>query len=253
MTRSMICGLLCAVVALGGCGTSQKDVLYQPQTLQSPYASVNDQVLWAVVPPGNESGTTLADSEAVGDALVAAVQQAQGLRCLPLDRTIAAMQALNMDAVRTPADAATLSKALGVDGLLVSTVTAWNPYDPPTIGLSLALFARSEAMGAPAQADLLDPRALIAAASDQDFLGSDSFVDRPLAVVSEHMDAKNHATLAALREYATGRHDDRAAAGWRRYTMAMPLYTEFAAHHVIDRLLRDESRRVAPPVVVAAE
>ncbi len=256
MARSgLMVSLLISLMAcsLAGCASSQRETLYKPNELRSPYSTDVGEPLWAVVPPSNASGTTLADTEQVGDALVAAVQQTRGLDCLPLDRTLAAMAALQMASVSTPTEAKALAKALGVDGLVIPTVTAWDPYDPPKVGITLALHARTEAVGVTAQRTTLNPRDLTLATSDVGFASPSSFDDRPTAVASLHLDARNHATLAAVRSYATGRHDDAGAVGWRKYVIAMPMYVEFAAHEAVGQLLAREHLRVAPPPPVEAD
>lgn len=235
------------VVALGGCVSGPRNVLYQPSELHSPYAKSQGQALWAVVPPSNASGTSHADMQQVGDALVGAVAQTRGLRCLPLDRTLAAMRALKMQSVNTPTQARSLAKALGVDGLVIPMVTAWDPYDPPIVGLTVALHARTEAMREQQQRTKLDPRKLTEASSDVGFVDTTGFEDRPTAVASLHLDARSHATLAAVRAYAMGRHDQENAIGWRTYVIAMPQYVQFAAHEAVGELLASERRRVAPP------
>ncbi len=241
----VVLGLVAA--ALGGCVSGPKNVLYQPNELHSPYAKSQGQALWAVVPPSNASGTSHADMQQVGDALVGAIAQTRGLRCLPLDRTLAAMHTLKMQGVNTPAQARSLAKALGVDGLVIPTVTAWDPYDPPIVGLTVALHARTEAQREMQQRTKLDPRELTQALSDVGFVDTTGFEDRPTAVASLHLDARSHATLSAVRSYAKGRHDQENAIGWRTYVIAMPQYVKFAAHEAVSELLVSERRRVAPP------
>lgn len=242
-------GVMLGLVALvlGGCASGPKDVLYQPDELHSPYAKSQGQALWAVVPPSNASGTSHADMEQVGDALVSAIAQTRGLRALPLDRTLAAMNTLKMQSVRTPAQASALSKALGVDGLVIPTVTAWDPYDPPVVGLTVALHAKTQAGSERTHRTKLDPRKLTEALSDAGFVDTTGFEDRPTAVASLHLDARNHATLSAVRAYAVGRHDQENAIGWRTYVIAMPQYVQFAAHQAVSELLASERQRLTPP------
>jgi len=125
-----------SALAQAGC---QNATLIAPNTLTSPYDIARGEVLWAVAPLTNESGVTLLDSAAISDAVILASQQIEGVRCLPLNRVIAEMRALNMPVVRSPLEAAALSERLGVNGLIVGTITDYDPYDPPRLGLSLVL------------------------------------------------------------------------------------------------------------------
>ncbi len=249
MARVLAVGLgLLATAWLGGCSfMNRPPPLTPPSVLEAPYEGTGGDVLWAVAPLRNESGTTLVDPLVISDKVVAAVSETRGVRCLPLNRSIEAMRALNMSAVRSPADAMALSKALGADGILVGSVTAYEPYQP-VMGLSLALYGREGAMHQ-AQQQQLDARSLTSKASEPAPTGGSNFGQRPLSVVSEHLDGKNHQVLLDVQSYATGRSDPTSSLGWKRYVASMDLYTEFAAHHALGRLLREEWVRVGrtPP------
>jgi hypothetical protein len=232
-----VCALFVALVALPSC--SPPPDLVTPSVLVSPYDSAQGEALWAVAPLRNESGTSAVDALAVTDTLIAKVQETRGVACVPLNRVIAAMRALGLPAVRTPGEARTLAQALGVDAIIAGTITAYDPYDPPTIGLTLGLYGSGTGtLAAPG----LDPRQL--ASSGQDVtLGRHAI--RPLGVASEHADARNHEVLMDLKRYASGRVDERSALGWRSYTASMELFTQFAAHRTLERLFEAEQMRQA--------
>ncbi len=236
---------LLALPVLPSCKMPGPPPLTPPATLTAPYGSEGHEVLWAVAPLRNESGTTLADHLAISDKVVAAVAETKGLRCLPLNRTIETMRALDMPAVRSPADAQGLAKALGVDGILVGSITAYEPYQP-MFGISLALFGRPGAMHG-SSAEPLDARALASKPSEPVPTGPGNFAQAPLSVVSEHLDGKNHQVLLDVQSYAYGRSDPTSSLGWRRYVASMDLYTEFAAHHALGQLLHEEAARLGPP------
>lgn len=234
-------GCVClAAVVLGGCSAKQATFV-PPNTITAPYDSIYGEALWAVVPPINESGASIFDPNDIGDALVGAVSEIRGVSALPLNRTIQAMRALDIEQVSTPGEVAALSKALGVDGLLVPSVSAWNPYDPPVIGLSVALYARD---GSPGIAGL-DPKALSSAATDAGFIAGSNFGDRPAVSKIEHLDARNHQVQLWVREYAQGRSDPGSALNWRIYFASMDLYTEFAAYHLVRQIIQEEWLRTA--------
>lgn len=230
-----------------GCASSSKDALIAPQATLAPYEAARGDVLWAVAPLRNESGTSEADVGAISDALVAAAEEVRGVRALPLNRTLEAMRALRMAAVRTPGDARQLAQAMGVDGVLVGSITAYDPYTP-VLGMSLALYARPGAL-ADRNGRKLDARALQTAATDATPIVGSVHADAPLATASELLDAKNHQVLMDLKQYAEGRSDASAPAvgglGWKKYTASMPLYAEFAAHQTVRALLQSEWIRVS--------
>ncbi|MEN0020864.1 MAG: hypothetical protein AAF747_08285 [Planctomycetota bacterium] len=240
-----------AVLSLGfgGCMSSPRDDLYRPHTLTSPTQQADPAApdeLWAVLPPLNESGTTAVDPLSVGDAIVASIQQVQGLSALSMNRTLQSMAALDLGPTPSlsPADIRMLAEAMGVDAVVVPSITAYNPYDPPVFGLTLALQRRDTRLAD----DSFDPRRLVRAPVDPSLVQPTTFATRPTSVVSAHLDAQNHAVLAAVRSYAVGRHDPTDALAWRKYTASMPLFTEFATQYTVRRLLERET----PPSTVAS-
>lgn len=226
----------------GGCAPSS-DTRVPPQVLVSPYDSSQGDALWAVVPLGNESGVSFANTDLVADSLIAKINEVRGVACLPLNRTIAAMRARGMTAVRSPGDARMLANALGVDALVIGSITAYDPYNPPKLGVALAVFARENR-----PANGVDPMKLQMAYTDRDPGVQTQFLDRPIATMSEHFDGANHEVQLAIQRYSAGRHEPASALGWRGMLASMDLYVEFAAHEAVSRLLEQERLRLAQPV-----
>lgn len=244
LSRALALAALGTAVALGP-GCAPKRELIPPQMLVAPYQSsgvAQGEVLWAVVPLRNESGTTSARPDEVSDAVVRAVEEAQGVRALPLNRTIAAMRALELGSVETPEDAQRLAKALGVDGVLVGTITSYDPYQP-AIGMALALYGRPGSMVRQKPPEAPDSRELAMAMTEQTPANT-NFSTAPLSVVSEQLSGTNHQVLLDVQRYAAGRHDPKSALNWRRYVASMPLYTDFAAFHMVERLMQAETLRL---------
>jgi hypothetical protein len=247
--RCAVLALAVSLVSLFGCESFQKpDELTSPRVTKAPYDASLGEVLWAVIPLSNDSGTELVDPLVVSDKLVAAAEEIVGVRTVPLNRTLRAMQALDMKGVQTPAEVRQLAAAMGVDGIILGSITAYDPYDPPTIGMSLALYARTSAMGSRDADGSLDPRTLTASPTETQ-VPQVALGDRPAAVVSANLDARDHNVLSALRSYAEGRHDPVSSLGWRRYTASMDLYTQFAAQHLVAALVEQEHQRLAPLVI----
>lgn len=229
-----------------GCtSTSPRDQMSAPGVIVSPYDTSTGDVLWAIIPPINESGTSLADQLEIGDAIVAAAQGVRGVRCLPLNRAIDAMRTLGLTrGIETASDAHKIAEFLGADAVLAGSITAYDPYDPPVLGLALALYAKPGAMANSSQVKL-DSRALTMAFTDFGTFDGLSFAGEPVSVVSEHLDARNHDVLIAVRSYADGRSNRASALSWRVYTASMDLYTQFVAHHTIGRLIDEEWLRLS--------
>ncbi|MFT5424203.1 MAG: hypothetical protein ACI89L_001997 [Phycisphaerales bacterium] len=245
-TQTMLRGLfraiapLLAVTLTLGCA-SNEPALTPPGMLIGPYDTRDGEVLWALVPLANESGTSAVDPLAVSDAVVAAAQEIRGVRCLPVNRVIETMRAMGLtQGVRSEAEARALAKRLGVEGILVGTITAWDPYEPPTIGLSLAFFPATVNSAAD-----IDPRQLTRASTDAGGQPQTNFSSRQPVVISEHLDARSHEVQLRLKQFAQGRSDEGSAYGWRIYLASMDLYTNFAAYELVGKLLQEEWLRLA--------
>jgi hypothetical protein len=244
-TATALAGFACAM--LPGC-FCDKDKLTSPSVIVAPYDTSRGEVLWAVVPLRNESGTTFVNVGTMSDKLVNAAEEVQGVRCVPLNRTIQAMQALGMPTLQNPADARKLAQAMGVDAVLVGSITAYDPYTPE-LGLALALYGRPGAM-AQGEQHPLDPRALTAQPTDSD-PKMWTRNEGPVAVISEHLDAKNNQVLLDLKAFAEGRMKGPSAMGWKRYAASMDLFSEFAAYHAINGIMKQEWTRLPGGVGVA--
>jgi hypothetical protein len=177
-----------------------------------------------------------------GDALVDSLQETRGIRCLPMNRTTQAMRDLGLRSITTPAQARQLATALGVDAVVVSSITAYDPYTPE-VGVAAVVFARPGPMLPQAPA-ARDPRSLSRQIVDAGGGPGIASPDAPVCVVSEHLNGRNHQVLLDLKDYAQGRQQKESALGWRRYLTAMPLYMDFAAHRTVQLLMQQEWSRI---------
>jgi hypothetical protein len=234
VAASLIC------TAAGGC--AQPDLVPAEQIV-SPYPIVTGEVLLAVAPLRNESGAGVIDTLAMTDRLVQKFDEITGITCLPTNRALQAMRALGMEFVSSPNDAKKLARALGVDGLVVGTITAYDPYDPPTLGMTLAMFG-SDGRLAGNRAGGTDPIAMQSAGSEA-ANRSGLFRDQPLTVVSEMLDARDQGVQMNVRRYAEGRTEPATALGWKGYLANMDLYSQFASWWSVYRLMSEERLRVS--------
>lgn len=233
--------LLTLLVPLG-CQSHRKPWNADPDRLASPYATERE-VVWAVVPIRNESGVAVADELRLTDALVATIEEIRGVSALPLNRTLAAMRAAGIAEVDSAAQATALARRMNADAVVVASLTAWDPYEPPKLGINLALFARSDSMGV-IDTTGLDPRRLAMASTDRDPWDFRHDPSEPLSVVTLHLDANNGAIRAAVKAYADGRADPNSATGWQGYFTTMHRFERFACFYATHRLLRQEHDRL---------
>jgi len=215
----------------------------EPVGHDSPYSAQNP-VVWALAPLRNESGTSIANELALSDALVNEIQQVSGVQALPVNRAIGALRVLGLGSIDTPEQARALGAALGADYVLVGTITAYDPYDPPTLGLTLALFEMRTGPAPSPIASEWDPLATRGQPTDRMVVPGSPASDEPVAVVAELLDAADGAVRARVRRYALGRSDPTSALGWQRYIKSMGLYVKFASFEFTQRLLDSERVRL---------
>ncbi|MGB0769090.1 MAG: hypothetical protein ACPGYV_15460, partial [Phycisphaeraceae bacterium] len=229
--------LLAAVVPLVGC---ERPIVERP--IQSPYA---ERQVWAVAPLRNESGSRHANGLKLADDLTRAFEQVVGIDALPVNRVLEAMQALQLERIASREDAIHLRETLGVDALVVGSVTHYDAYDPPKLGLALDLYT----WPVEGQAKRLDIRGLSwAPTADKAGIRRGTLYrpDQPVTTVSGYFDASGIGTKRLIDDYAYGRGTTPNALHERRlYTINMNLFQEFASHEVGSQLIWAEWRRLA--------
>lgn len=227
---------LIAPVVLTACGPT-RERLNQPTTLVAPYGQPQ---LWAVAPFLNESGVSIVKGDRIADIMTEQAEDIDGVATLPVNRVLAGMQRLQLRQITSPAEAMSLMNVLGVDGLIVGSVTAYDPYNPPKFGAAVQLWRRESSRTA-----AIDPTSLTRSSSEPASPGAMA-VNEPAAQASGLFDASNHQVLAWLDQYAAGRTEPNSAYGKRIYLVNMELYTQFVAFRLLHDLLHVERMRLHP-------
>jgi hypothetical protein len=198
---------------------------------------------WAVAPAINLSGQGHVDPLLQADLVYQELQQVHGLTVVPVNRVAEVYASMRIERVETAQEAALVCDFLGVDGLIVPTITVYDPYDPPKLGASLQLFTRPPSQGG---TEGVDPRELSRAAAPQPGpqMPGTSGVKQAVGI----FDATNGSVRAALYRYASGRNDPESPMGSREYLVSMDRYCGFVYHELICDLLG-----VSPPTPVLVE
>jgi len=225
------------ISTLSACGPK----LTQPALMTSPYEHTQ---VWAVAPFTNESGVSLVEGDKVADQFVHQVQDIRGVNAIPVNRVIVAMRELDMPHVRSAHDAAALMSKLGVDGIIIGTVTAYDPYRPMTLGAAIELHLADQSHRSRA---VLDTRSL-SRSTNESYSPASLGPGNPVAQAAGVFDARNHETLAWLKHYATGRTTPDSAYGQDIYLVRMDLYTQFVSYRLLHDLLDLEWNRLSPIV-----
>ncbi|MEI8198184.1 MAG: hypothetical protein WCI73_20010 [Phycisphaerae bacterium] len=260
----MACAVLGMVALLAGCGSETKPPPLEYQ-LYSPWPTVRTL---AVAPALNLSPSRDFDPLTVSDSMFAELQQVKGFSVLPVNKTLAVMQRLGMQRVDSGKSAQQLVDALGVDGLIVPVITAYDPYRPPMVGMMLQLYGTSGARtavqgsvhptenepqarqitGAPLSDTPPAPTLTAAVVEGAGGAGGGGewagATGEPVAKVAAVFNASNQTVLAELRDFARGRTNYESALQEDRFLADIDSYTRFVCHAMVRRLL--ELQQVAP-------
>lgn len=232
----IISGALAFVAAATVPGCAPKDPAYGTEYIRR--LPRDGRAVWAVAPAINLSGQREVDPLLQADLVYEQVQQVRGLTVVPVNRVAEVYAALGIEQVQSAEQAALVCDLLGCDALLVPTVTAYDPYDPPKLGASLHLFRKPGTYARPAN---VDPRELARAASppaeqsvpqDGEFLQSVGMFD-----------AANGSVREALFAYAKGRNDPLGPMGAKEYLVSMDRYCGFVYQSLTGDLLRSMRQR----------
>jgi len=188
--------------------------------------------VWAVAPAINLSGQSQIDPLLQSDLVYQELQKVHGLTVIPVDRVVEVYASLKIDKVQSERQAYDICRLLGCDGLVVPTVTAYDPYDPPKFGASVQLFVKP---GTFDRLPKVDPRALER---------NPTAVAPPampqthnMAQVVEMYDASDGTVLEAVKAYAKGRTDPNKPLGVDEITVSMDRYCAFGYHELLSELL----------------
>jgi hypothetical protein len=226
--RSIVLILIMTMTALAGCAKRNPYGTEIRQTLTGDRKTV-----WAVAPAINLSGQEGIDPLLQADILFQQLQQVGGLTVVPVNRVAELYVNLGIEKVQSEEQAALVCDLLGVDGLVVPTITIYDPYDPPKVGASLQLFIKP---GAYARPKTIDPHDLSRMANPGP---TESLAQEPDFEQAVGMfDAANGSVRDRLFVYAAGRNDPLGPLGKREYLLSMDRYCGFVYHELIGQLIQ---------------
>jgi hypothetical protein len=233
--------------------------------MTSPY--VGTQVI-AIAPAINVTGSRDFDPNVVSDTMFNELQQVAGITVLPLNKTIFAMQRLHLRSIDSPETAAKVAEAMGADSILMISVTAYDPYIPPTVGMTVQLYTVRDPEDVPVvsvAAPEPQVRALRAdgsalevaptkeqikkAAIEEAAKKAAEVQSRPkrhlAASISAVFNGTNQTVKQEIRDFAAGRTHEGSAMGPDRYLSDADAFMRFVCHAMVSRLMEVERDRVA--------
>ena len=206
-----------------------------PPPVVSPYPSPRSL---AVMPLLNHSGSGDFDTLRATDMLVEELAQVDGLVVLPANRPLKLLLARGQTHAASLEQAMAVAGELGVDGVLVGAITAYDPYSPPKVGMILQLYW----VRADMKNEVLDPVRLSRAASDDTpayYRGGG-----PASQVQGVLDASTNEVTQQVNQYAKTHEGQDSPFGWRRYLVDSDAYFRFVCHRMIDELMQAELKRI---------
>jgi hypothetical protein len=136
--RSLIAAMLACMVLVGapGCRLIFPDISHEP-VVHNPFPQLNKV---AIAPFFNQSNEPTVDGRKFALAYFAELQAVPGFEVVPLGVVETAIVE-NQVNLANPGEARRLANILGVDAVVVGSVTDYTPYYPPRCGLRVEWYA----------------------------------------------------------------------------------------------------------------
>jgi len=230
-------GLLISIFGQGCHDKKSIDQLYQ-----NPYPQA---YTIAVVPFRNLSGSDHLDVIAVTDEFYTELKQVPGqMQIFPVNRVLAALSELGLDRVDTLEDMILLADQLQADAVIAGSITRYDPYPPPKLGMDLQMYVRPEPSATDEQNRLWQVNPGEIARQGTSFTLDTSAPIRPQAMASRIFDAGQSDVVERIKNYAQGRGAKDTPLGWKKFTTSRN-FIQFVCHEMIGELLIHQELQLA--------
>lgn len=197
--------------------------------------------VWALAPAINMSGQAGVDPLLQADRCFKQLQEIKGLVVIPVNRVVEVYAALGLERVQNIEQAAIVCDLLGADGLLVPTVTYWEPYNPPKMGGALQLFPKPGNFVRRAD---VDPRDLVRQVAPETGSGGTSVPAGGVYQAVGMFDAADGSVRESILKYTHGRADPISPYGTREIFYNSDLYATFVYRRLTEMLLDQIFQRI---------
>jgi hypothetical protein len=231
----MLLTVVCGIAAAGGCRKTEKiaTAVVIPNRVLGPMSI-------AVAPALNQSGSVAFDPNRFADHMASELSYAEGIRVVPVSRVLAALSAQGTNAVESPEHALELTRLLGVDAILVFSVTEYDAHEPPSIGITGQLYGQRPGT----RGRRVDPVAMYR----QPGGAQPSEEASPAGLLRQTQrvfDAAHDKVLSDVRAFAESREGTGSPFGWRLYVVSQQHFIRFCCHATIRAMLAETPQ--APP------
>lgn len=229
MTRRSTIALCTPLLAFLALGCAEKAIPYGRESIN--YAPRYGPRSVAIAPCINLSGQSQPDPLLQADLVYQELQQVRGITAVPVNRVVQVMSGMRLRTIESTEQAWAICDAIGVDALLLPTITAFDPYDPPKFAGSVQMFVRKSTN----RSGQIDPRMLSRRATGGEVQPSDRNAD--FIQVAAMFDAAAGSTRDRVDAYAKGRIDPAGALGTKEFYLNMDRYAAFAWHALLEDAL----------------
>ena len=228
-----VVGLVAAVMLVCGCRAGRR---MEPVSIAN--RSFGPMTI-AVAPAMNLSGSSDFDATRFADLMASELGHADGVTVIPVSRLLGVLATQGVSGVQSATHAMELVSLVGADAILVFAVTEYDPYEPPSIGISAQLYGVRPGPGG----GRLDPVSL----SRQTTLAtmrSGPPARGLLVEVQRVFDASHDSVVAEIRAFASSRGGGASPYGWRKYVVSQQAFIRFCCNATISALLHEQRERV---------
>ena len=224
-----IIGLVAVASMMSGCRSARRT---EPVTV---FGGTFGPMTIAVAPAVNLSGSSDFDPARFADLMASELGHAAGIRVIPVSRVLGVLATQGVDSVGSKTHALELVTLLGADAILVFSVSEYDPYEPPSIGITAQLYGVGPGPGG----GRLDPIEF----SRQTTLSATHRgpgLRGLLAQTQRVFDASHDAVVSEIRKFASLREGDASPYGWRKYMVSQQAFIRFCCHATISALLQEQ-------------
>ncbi len=228
--------LFCTVLLFSGIGCQRANYVVEPARLAN---DAFGPLIIAVAPAINVSGSSDLDPNRVADLMAGELSYVDMVDVIPVSRVLAVLTDQERRRIESPAHALEVARILGADAILVFSVTEYDPYDPPVVGISAQLYGRTRFGLA-----RFNPQRESRRGSPSPDIGFISPL-APIAQAQRVFNATHEWGSSEVQRFARMRCADCGPLGWRKYVASQQAYVRFCCYKTLESLMSAGSDKIA--------
>ncbi len=191
----------------------------------------------AVAPALNQSGSRKFDPIRLADLMVSELTQIPGVRTIPVNRVLAQLESEGKSRIESPEHALQVMDRIGADGIIVFAVTEFDPYAPPTLGISAQLYGYGSVSNAG-----FDPVEISRRPAPYEEGGR---YLQPRAEFQKVFSGSDEDLIREIKRYTKARNADGNPFGWQKFVVSQDHFMRFCCYFTAQELIQQEITQVA--------